>query len=248
MTSAPESIVVTVAVTVLWREPTAPRAIDAPIVAPTPDHAGWLTAMDADGLARDDSRFGLLGRVDSQLVQGEPVEVLDGDDEWARVIAPWQASSCDPRGYPGWVRAAHLGAGPPTTLRPPEGPVAADDVLEAARAHVGVPYLWGGICATALDCSGLVHQACRALGISVPRDAGDQLAACTSVPLGTERPGDLYFFAERDKPIHHVGFATGDRAMLHAPGTGHEVIEEVMPASREATLVAAGRLPHVRVS
>lgn len=131
--------------------------------------------------------------------------------------------------------------------------VAAADVVEAeggvldvARRFLGVPYVWGGLSAYGIDCSGLVHLAWRRLGVTLPRDAADQAAATRPVALGSERPGDLYFFARPGKRIHHVGIVTGaggpPRRMLHACYTRRLVVEEALPAAREATLVAVHRV------
>ena len=71
----------------------------------------WLTALDAhphddeDG----DGRLGLHGRVDTQLLAGEPVTVV-GDDPAHPGLGPGRLpvaalSPSTPRGYPGWVRA-----------------------------------------------------------------------------------------------------------------------------------------------
>ena len=176
----------------------------------------------------------------TQLLTGDRVDVHEARDGWVRVTVDAQRSSKDPSGYPGWVRLEDL---------------AHDDeaVVEIARGYLGTPYVWGGLTADGIDCSGLVHVSFRAVGISVPRDAIDQAAACEPVELGSERPGDLWFFA-KDGPgtrVTHVGFVVapgepgGDPGvMLHAPDSGPRryVVEERLPPERLATLVAAGRV------
>lgn len=313
---------VRVAATVLWTGPDAHREIDAPIVAAVPDPRGWAAGLDVP------ARRDLDNRVLTQLLAGEPLEVLEERGDWLRVVAPWQPSDLDPRGYPGWVPRAHVAqaaaparreavvtvesvrlqpdpesgrddlpaeltyatilpvlaepgdaentgsleagsmeAGPGSRVRValpgggsgwvdpracvirPTGDgkqVQAEAVLAQARRFVGLSYLWGGMSAFGLDCSGLVHIAFRALGRIVPRDAHDQAEAAKRVPADEARPGDLYFFARPEKSIHHVGFAAGpgsDGTLLHAPGTGQQIREEQMNADRLATLLdLAGRL------
>lgn len=258
---------VTAPVTVLWRTPEAPRGVDAPMLADVPDEEAWLAAMDAE-TDEASNRFGLDDRIETQLVAGEPVLVLDEDERgWSQVVARWQPQHDDPRGYPGYVRSAHLGAGQAADpFIPGFATVGLDDagssgtdeiepaeafdirpLVESARAYLDMPYLWGGCSTRAIDCSGLIHRAAREHGVLVPRDAGDQQVSSVDVPLGSERFGDLYFFAHPGKDIHHVGFVIEPGVMLHAPGTGNRVVEEPMSQDRVDTLVAAGRLPGSRL-
>lgn len=257
--SAVRSAVVAVPVTTLWVAPDRARPVDAAIVADEPDAVAWLAALDAHP-ADDESgngRLGLHGRVDSQVVAGEPVQVVGTDSSggWAQVVAPWQPSPRDPAGYPGWVPAPHLGA--PDGEAPPEGaaariPEAVVDptsfgathpALDLAREHLGLRYLWGGLSPLGLDCSGLVHHTWRRLGVVVPRDAHAQAAYAANVALDDVEPGDLYFFARRGRRIHHVGIVVVAGRMVHASETGGTTVEEDLGPERLETLVAAGRLP-----
>jgi gamma-D-glutamyl-L-lysine dipeptidyl-peptidase len=118
-----------------------------------------------------------------------------------------------------------------------------------AERLLDTPYVWGGLSAYGVDCSGLVVLAARRLGVVVPRDADDQAAATRPVPLGDEQPGDLYFFARDGRPPHHVGIVaapqdprTGARRMVHACGTRRRVVTEEVTGERAATLVSAGRI------
>ena len=98
----PARAVVTVPVATVWTSPDAPREVDRAAVRDQPDDVEWLTGLDAR-LRRD-----LLGRTLTQLLLGEPVEIVEVLGPWARVVALQQPSSNDDRGYPGWVRRAHL--------------------------------------------------------------------------------------------------------------------------------------------
>lgn len=228
---------VTVDVATGWTSPDAPRDIDAPAVADVPDVAGWTRSMD-----REDRR-GLRGRTLTQLLAGEPVEVTEESGDWVRVVAPWQPAPEDERGYPAWVRRAHLAERNDQEPAAPAPLVAADRlaVADFARLFVGLLYLWGGTSPWGFDCSGLVHYSYRQAGVVVPRDAHAQHGAALAVPLGEEEPGDLYFFAREDGQVTHVGFVTDRLRMLHAPESGGLVEDAPMSPERKATLVSAGR-------
>lgn len=239
--------VAAVPVACLWTSPTVPRPVDALAVADAPDLPGWLAALDAAGESDPDAgRLGLHDRLESQVLAGESVLVVDqGPTGWVRVVCVDQPSSRDERGYPGWLRAAHLGPRNGTAAKP--SPDARRDAfLTAAASYAGSGYLWGGMTAYGIDCSGLVHMAARSLGILLPRDAHDQQAGATAVPVEQAQPGDLYFFAHPGRVPHHVGIVTGHGRMLHAPETGTAVVEEPLSQERRATLVGAGRIPGIR--
>jgi gamma-D-glutamyl-L-lysine dipeptidyl-peptidase len=260
-----------VALTTLWVSPESPRPVDAPMVADPPDARAWLAALDGHADESADGRLGLHGRVESQLLEGEPVLVLGTDDTggWARVVAPWQRSPKDPRGYPGWVPAAHLRAVPGDIpedflARTPAAPAPAGDEVERAsqgrssapasgtdhpavvlaRRHIGLRYLWCGVSPLGFDCSGLVLHAWRQLGHVVARDAYAQAEEAEPVAVDAVQSGDLYFFARPGRRIHHVGIVVRPGRMVHASETGGVLVEEDLPPERLATLVAAGRLPH----
>ncbi|WP_048000238.1 C40 family peptidase [Lactiplantibacillus herbarum] len=86
-------------------------------------------------------------------------------------------------------------------------------------------YLWSGISAYGFDCSGLVYSLHRCLGISLPRDAQDQVKVGESIALADAQVGDLMFFAHDHGrgAVHHVAFYAGDGWLLHAPTPGKTV-------------------------
>jgi hypothetical protein len=243
---------VRVPVATLWRAPDSPRDLDEAAVRDDPDVQAWTRAMDDTG---DEGRLGLHGLVDSQLLAGEPVVVLDRQDGWWQVAAPWQPSSRHEAGYPGWLRAAHValdadGPDRPVATVTPDEERPDLTALGYAQRFLGLRYLWGGTSDAGVDCSGLVHRSWRALGVVLPRDAHDQAATVDPVPLDDVRPGDLYFFARPGRSVYHVGFVSrpvqddGTRWMLHAPESGSPFVEDAPLARHRAeTLVSAGRVP-----
>ncbi|TCC37847.1 NlpC/P60 family protein [Kribbella speibonae] len=96
----------------VWTSPDAPRDIDAPATAAQPDVAAWAKSMDTE------TRLGLHGRTLTQLLFAEPVLVRSERDGWSEVLAPWQPSSQDELGYPGWVPSSHLGELPQSASDP----------------------------------------------------------------------------------------------------------------------------------
>jgi hypothetical protein len=103
---------VAVPVATVWTTPDAPRDVDCPALWDQPDVPRWTAALD------EATRKGLHGRTVTQLLLGERVEVVEERGGWARIHALGQPSAQAARGYPGWVRSAHLAQPVPETSGP----------------------------------------------------------------------------------------------------------------------------------
>ncbi|PTX64937.1 NlpC/P60 family protein [Melghirimyces profundicolus] len=89
----------------LWLEPETVREADRPALGSPIQLHEW---MEMDLKERKD----LVGRLESQVLYGEPVLVDEERDGWSRVSVPGQFTPKDPRGYPGWIPSAQLGYDP----------------------------------------------------------------------------------------------------------------------------------------
>ena len=99
------------------------------------------------------------------------------------------------------------------------------EIIEAARNMLGVPYRYGGTSPTrGFDCSGLVQYAHSQAGIEVPRTTGEQYRAALPIHRQALRPGDLVFFrTHKHRYVSHVGIYLGKGKFIHAPSSGKHV-------------------------
>lgn len=156
----------------------------------------------------------------TQALAGEPLRVEERRDGWARVVTAYD--------YPGWIRDEALEEGDGSLPAARDG-----DPVAEARSFLGTRYLWGGLTAAGIDCSGLVHMAYRRLGRLVPRDADQQEDAAREVD--EPRPGDLVTYGEPDGAADHVAFWLGEGRILHSTGRDDlGVVEELEPEQLRA--------------
>jgi len=149
--------------------------------------------------------------------------------------ALWSYSGCNPLTSPATcrrtdtyvrdalVRAASYGQAQPAAQ--PSG-TAARIVAEAETwLHPPVPYVFGGNSRAGTDCSGLVQQVLRAVGIRIDRTAQAQYDATARVASDAIQAGDLVFFARTYDAgpghwITHVGIAVDGSNMIDEPDAG----------------------------
>jgi hypothetical protein len=91
--------------------------------------------------------------------------------------------------------------------------------IRQALKYFNAPYLWGGRTPFGVDCSGLSQIIYKMIGISIPRDAGEQVKIGTALSFVDEaQPGDLAFFDDEEGNIVHVGIIWKRNKIIHASG------------------------------
>jgi gamma-D-glutamyl-L-lysine dipeptidyl-peptidase len=202
----------------------------------TPDrYEGWLSrsalAEYADGAAPRYARSGRVVEVtslmanvyrDPDVTSARPKSAaplatrleVAGDGPSAR----WLAVRL-PAGDTGYVQSGDVKPVDPASPRP-RG--TREDLVTTARRFLGVPYLWGGMTARGIDCSGFVSRVYDANGVDLPRDADLQFRDPNVAPVerGALAAGDLVFFGQGAQSITHVGLYLGDGRFINA--TTHE--------------------------
>jgi probable lipoprotein NlpC len=95
-------------------------------------------------------------------------------------------------------------------------------VIEAAKKYEGVPYRFGGMTASGLDCSGFIVLSFRdALGVTPPRSASGLFTWSVRISPDKIQPGDLVFFrTDSSRNITHVGLYVGNRRFIHSASAG----------------------------
>ncbi len=95
-------------------------------------------------------------------------------------------------------------------------------VIKAAQHYIGTKYKYGGTSKKGIDCSGLICNSYKEIGVNLPRTSTDQSSYGKRVYIGELVPGDLVFFGRKpsSKKITHVGMVTsiqgGKIIFIHA--------------------------------
>jgi cell wall-associated NlpC family hydrolase len=85
-----------------------------------------------------------------------------------------------------------------------------------ARTQYGKPYIWGGTGPNGYDCSGLVMEAYKHVGINLPRTTYEMLASKLLVRVSVPQKGDLAFYGSGHVELYaHGDFTFG----AHSAGT-----------------------------
>lgn len=173
----------------------------------------------------------------TKITLGTELYLIKKTDNWYEVALPMNTS--------GWIEDTdtlriQAGAQIPKTT--------GVEFVNTAKEFLGVTYLWGGVGAGGVDCSGLTYISSRVNGVDLPRDAQPQYDAIpTSIAptIANMKPGDLVFFSKYigSKAITHVGIYMGDNQFLEASsGKGVVVITSLSTQYYQDRLVGVKRI------
>lgn len=168
----------------------------------------------------------------TRVLGGTALRVVARSGDWAQVILAG--------GWNGWLPCDDLRA---VEALPREAGARRETMQTDGFRLIGVPYLWGGVSAHGIDCSGFAQLLHRWVGITIPRDADMQFNAGDPLEPPYE-PGDLLFFGEKgeQRRVTHVGVSLGGWNILHSSRSRNGVqVDDVqaVPHLREDFLGAA---------
>lgn len=91
---------------------------------------------------------------------------------------------------------------------------AMDELIQSAKAQLGVPYQWGGTTTAGFDCSGFVQYVFAEHAISIPRTVSEIWNQTQAVDQRSI--GDLVFFETYKTGPSHLGIYLGNDQFIHA--------------------------------
>lgn len=109
-----------------------------------------------------------------------------------------------------------------------------ETVISTARSYIGTPYKWGGNTRSGIDCSGLIHNSYKTIGLKLPRTAKEQSKVGSKKGWEGIKPGDIVFFKFKEKRSKwwHSGMITSVSAnqikFIHASSSRGVVESNLM--------------------
>jgi len=133
---------------------------------------------------------------------GIELDVISEHDRWVEVQLVDNQT--------GWIQRGNLSF--------KQSPLSIPEMIQLSYQFIGLPYTWGGTSSFGFDCSGFIQMLFKEVGVTLPRDAHQQIhaPACTLIDSQTMLPGDLIFYGGKPDKIGHVSVSIGEGKMIHS--------------------------------
>ena len=96
-----------------------------------------------------------------------------------------------------------------------ESTISSTKLIEEAKKHLDVPYVWGGSTPKGFDCSGFLNYVFdKSADVNLPRTVSDIYKMGTKV--SEPEVGDLVFFETYKSGASHVGIYIGNDQFIHS--------------------------------
>ena len=117
------------------------------------------------------------------------------------------------------------------------------DLERFVQDWLNVPYHYGGMSKSGVDCSGFSTITMRRVyGLQIPRTASQQYTQGKTVRMHALLPGDLVFFKNvRGRGVDHVGIYLGNNRFAHATESTGVTISELYDSYYQERLAGACR-------
>ncbi|MGJ8454291.1 NlpC/P60 family protein [Pseudothermotoga sp. U03pept] len=152
------------------------------------------------------------GSLEKKLVQGTTLPYLHTEDQWVVIELPSGDQALvlkeDVELYDSREKVFFIQKG-------------AEYIIEVAKMHLGLPYLWAGTTSYGFDCSGFTQFCFKMAGYFLRRDADMQFQQGQIVNNREElKAGDLVFFQTYKPGPSHVGIYIGNMKYIHSGSKG----------------------------
>ncbi len=135
-------------------------------------------------------------------------------------------------GRTGWAPASRITLLDWDVIQPELGE-GMPQIVQTALRYLGIPYVWGGVSTSGMDCSGFVQRVFREHNIQLPRTATPQARVGVEVSPSQMLPGDRVYFWNRARTrIDHTGIYIGNGKMIHAASRPGRVVVEQLVGGR----------------
>ncbi len=118
--------------------------------------------------------------------------------------------------------------------------------IDYSMTYLGVPYKYGGMSKSGMDCSGFICTAAvNSIGLQLPRTVNAIYSFAELIPDEELQPGDIVFFQTVGNRPSHAGIYLGNNQFIHSasdgPNTG-VIISNLNENYWKRTYIGGGRV------